>query len=227
LAVVGAASTPPASLPAVAGPPPVSSGVQIFIRTGVAMPLGRFSAGDRSLSEGIQGAIPLIVDVGGKPFDRFFVGAYLGFNPGLVGKPYRDACAGGVSCGANNVRLGVEVQFHLFPAAHYNPWIGVGLGIEATTISVDSNDTSTDTAAVTQARAGAGSFQGPELLHLMGGFDNRISETFGIGPFVAMTVGRYETVTARSSVGVNRTLAISNPSTHEWLMAGVRLVLFP
>lgn len=228
VAVVGAASSPPAtSPPAVAGPPPASSSVQIFVRTGLSMPVGRFSASGRPLTEGIQGAVPLILDVGGKPLDRLFVGAYLGFNPGLVGEQYRKLCTGDVSCSANNVRLGIEVQVHLFPASHYNPWVGVGVGIEATTISVDSNEASADSSQLAAARSGAGSLQGPELLHLMGGFDNRLSDTFGFGPFVAFTLGRYETITSRNSVGVNRTLAITSPATHGWLMAGVRLVLFP
>jgi hypothetical protein len=193
----------------------------------VAVPFGRFSSSGRQITDGIQGAIPLILDVGGKPFDRFFVGGYLGFNPGLVGQQYRALCSGDVSCSANNVRLGLEVQFHLFPASHYNPWIGAGFGIEATTIAVDSDVSSTDSTQTTATRGGAGSFQGPEILHLMGGFDNRLSETFGFGPFLAFTLGRYETITSRNSIGVNRTLAINSSSTHAWAMAGVRLVLFP
>lgn len=219
----GAGAAPAAS----GGPPPVSSGVQIFIRTGASVPVGRFSASGGLISDGIRGTVPLILDVGGKPFDRFFVGAYLGFNPGLVGPQYRAVCSGDVSCAANNVRLGLEVQFHLFPASHYNPWIGAGFGIEATTIAVDSDVSSTDSTQTTATRGGAGSFQGPEILHLMGGFDNRLSETFGVGPFVALTLGRYETVTSRNSVGVNRTLALDSSSMHGWLMLGVRLALFP
>lgn len=205
-------------------PPPASQAtVQIALRTlGWTRPLGRMSQSGLDVTRAIEGAFPLILDLGGKVTRHIFVGAYLGFNLGKVGSAYDTLCQGSVSCNANNVRIGLQIQAHLRPASRLNPWFGMGAGSEATTITAESR-----VGNYTQTLGGTSSFQGPEYLHLSSGLDYRTNDVWGFGPFVAFTVGRYQTTTARNVAGINRTTAISEPASHQWLMIGVRGVLFP
>lgn len=206
------------------GPPEAAhETVQIGLRSlGWSVPMGKMSENGRPVTQAIKGAFPLILDLGGKISRRFFVGAYLGFNPGIEGSIFKDLCRGDVTCTANNVRVGLQVQLHLRPAARINPWVGLGVGSEATTITAESR-----IGNYTQTRGGTSSFQGIELMHLVLGADYRAHEVWGFGPFVAFTLGRYQTTTARNVLGNNKTNAIDLPANHQWLIAGVRVVIFP
>lgn len=204
-------------------PPPSTETVQLGIRTfGWAFPLGTMSGTGRPVSEAIKGAFPLMLDLGGKLFPSVFLGAYLGFNPGVVGGAYDLLCQKTVSCSANNVRIGLQVQFHLRPSHRLNPWIGLGFGTEATTITAESR-----VGNYTQTLGGTSSFQGIEYLHTTLGLDHRLEEVWGYGPYMTFTTGRYQTTTARNVSGTNRTSAIDDPSLHHWVIIGLRGVLFP
>ncbi len=197
--------------------------VQLGLRTmGWSFPVGRMNRSGRPVSEAIRGAFPLLLDLGGKLTRHVFVGGYLGFNAGRVGEAFGVLCAGSVSCSANNVRIGLQVQVHLRPARRLNPWVGLGFGTEATTITAESR-----VGDYTQTVGGTSSFQGIELLHATLGLDHRAAEVWGYGPYVTFTAGRYETTTVRSVVGTNRTSAIEDPSIHHWILFGFRGVLFP
>lgn len=204
--------------------PPASNGtVQLGLRTlGWSFPVGKMSGTGRPVGEAIRGAFPLVLDLGGKVTPYLFLGAYLGFNQGVVGKAYGVLCQRTVTCSANNVRIGLQVQLHLRPSRRLNPWVGLGLGTEATTITAESR-----VGNYTQTLGGTSSFQGIELLHATLGLDHRSAEVWGWGPFVTFTSGRYQTTTARNVAGTNRTSAIDDPALHHWVMFGFRGVLFP
>jgi hypothetical protein len=60
----------------------------------------------------------------------------------------------------------------------------------------------------------------------MAGLDFRLSRTFGIGPVVDFSFGQYRTLSVEVN-GETTEAAIQNKALHEWLLIGVRLVLFP
>jgi hypothetical protein len=223
----GASSAPgPASSggpqPATESTPEPSTDVQFAVRSlGWSFPLGTLAAGGADVTQAIKGAFPFILDLGGKIGAHVFAGIYLGFNPGPVGRAFDGLCKGDVTCAANNVRLGFQVQYHLLPHARTNPWVGYGLGFEAVTIVAESSVRGDH-----ETKGGTTSFQGPELAHLSGGVDYRLSESFGFGPFVALTLGRYSTRNVHSQLGQASTYSV-DPATHAWLLFGVRSVLFP
>ncbi|MCU0657952.1 MAG: hypothetical protein MUF64_22630 [Polyangiaceae bacterium] len=211
--------------PAAASEPPRAANetVQLGLRSlGWAIPFGRMSRAGVPVSDTISGAFPMMLDLGGKISPRLFLGAYLGFNVGYAGDAYSELCQRSVSCSANNVRLGLQAQLHLRPARRLNPWIGLGFGTEATTVTAETRINN-----ITQTLGGTSSFQGIEYLHMTLGLDFRAEEIYGYGPYVTFTTGSYETTTARNTSGTNRTRAIPDPSLHHWLTIGIRLILFP
>lgn len=92
-------------------------------------------------------------------------------------------------------RLGAELQIHFAPTHFSNPWIGYGFGYEW----------------------GDG-IRGPEYARFMFGVDLRFSRSFGLGPFVDLTLGRYTHEDGN---------AIPETRGHEWFTLGLRVVAFP
>jgi hypothetical protein len=162
-----------------------------------------------------SGQVPVLVELGGKVNRYLFIGGYLGLAAGGVAGDLKAAC-GSASCAVASARVGAEIQFHVLPDSFTNPWVGYGIGIESLSAGMSSGGQSS---YVTYA--------GFELANLMGGLDFRISKEFGLGPFVSLSVGRYDTL-RRETTGVTTQYgSVSERATHEWFSAGVRGVLFP
>jgi hypothetical protein len=77
------------------------------------------------------------------------------------------------------------------------------------------------------SNGGSISDNGFEFANLMGGVDFRLSRTFGIGPFLSLSIGQYRKY--RSEILGTPKLEgdIQDQATHEWLSAGARFVFFP
>ena len=217
-------SAPPPSLPeqppvAPGEPPRGQKGFQVAFRTGVALPAAKISQTNRSSMSDVFGwQVPVLVELGAKPIEELFVGAYLGFGFGGVADAYQKQCnAAGVSCSAHTVRIGFESILHLLPAQRFDPWIGYGIGVEWSTIASEAS-----------SRFGAESVSGLELAHLMAGVDARISHYFGIGPYVDVAAGRYTSIHVDAATYSDPSdTSIADPATHLWVSLGARAVVFP
>lgn len=201
------------------GVPPASTGLQLALRGGVAVPLGDAREGS-GMSDAIGVQFPLTIDIGGKPIPEVFLGGYVGGAiGGTAGKVGNSCSQSGFSCTATTFRIGVELQYHIAPAAKTNPWIGYGFGYERLTLSVSQgNDSLT------------GTFSGLELAHFMGGLDFRLTPTFGIGPFVDFALGQYSSTSSDQTVGGRSQSTsgdIDKKALHEWFMLGMRFTFFP
>jgi hypothetical protein len=200
-------------------PPPAHRWFQLAMRTGAAIPFGDVNKATK-MSDALTVQLPFIIDVGVKPFASLFIGVYLGAAIGGAAGVVEQQCNGvGLGCTGLGFRGGVQVQYNFRPAARINPWIGYGIGYELG----GSNGASGD-------RSVSNSYRGFEFGHILGGADIRLSEYFGIGPFVDVAIGQYDV--AKSEVndgGRVQTLGglIPNKSPHAWLIAGVRATMFP
>lgn len=206
-----------AAAPASAAPAP-QSGFQMALRTGYGVPFGNSSGapGDTYPSL-VSGQFPLMLDIGGKLNHHFFLGAYLGLGIGGAGSALEPTCElSGVSCGHASLRLGVQLQYNVAPAAKVNPWFGYGIGIESTAVAASGSNG--------DAAVGVAGF---ELARLMAGVDFRLTHGVGIGPFADFTVGRYSSMSTKDPSGFETTGDIEDRAAHEWLTLGVRLVFFP
>jgi hypothetical protein len=179
------------------------------LRTGYLMPMvSATGAPGDDMSKSFGGQVPLILDLGFKPSPNVFLGGYLGLGFGGTG----DGVRCDTSCVAASFRIGLEVQYHFAPAESVNPWIGYGIGIESAAVG-DSNNNSVAVAGV-------------EWGHFMAGLDFRVSKSVGIGPLVDFSVGQYSHEEVKYN-GLDQQGDISNTATHEWLLIGGRLVIFP
>jgi hypothetical protein len=211
--------TPPAAAPEPSSAPEAHRGFQGALRAGVSLPFGSVTS-TTAMADAVSIQVPIIVDLGVKPIDQLFIGAYFGVAQGGAAGAIADVCAHlGVSCNGLSLRFGVQVHYAFRPAATVNPWVGLGIGYEIARSSGTSGKNSVDN-----------TLSGLELVHLMGGVDFRLARAFGVGPFVDLALGQYSTAQTKQNAGGRVTTlggAIDNPALHEWLTLGVRGVFFP
>ncbi len=156
--------------------------------------------------------VPLQFEAGWKFADRLTLSGFAAMNLGLVSGSFKDACdAGGLSCSANQTRVGGQAQWNFMPARRLDPWVGVGvawevLGIQSTsaTSSVDPN------------------FQGTGW-DVQAGADYWVSRRFSVSPYVGLSLGTYtegEMVSDPLSGGWK---PITGERVHTLFTIGVRL----
>jgi hypothetical protein len=199
-------------------------------RLGYAVPFGEVERGT-AVSDLLVGRVPLWVDLGVRLTDAISFGTYLEVGLGIPGASLDRECARyeevGTACDAETgtLRIGVQGQFHFAPGAKLDPWVGASFGYEWTAFELELEESSGDTSDLTQGAHGL------EFIGLQGGLDFRISSRAGVGPFTALTLGRYQAyvVECEGECGVlPRTGGdISEPSLHAALVLGVRVVVLP
>lgn len=188
-----------ASSQAPAGP----KGFEVGLRTGYALGLGSLAgsaSGDgASMSDFTPGMIPFQVDVGYRFDGNWFAGAYFQYGIGFIKD---EACGGGASCSATDLRFGIEGQYHLMPGNQIDPWVGLGVGYESVGVSASEGGLSIST-----------SVTGLEFANLSLGGDYRVSPNLGVGPYLGLTVGQYSSAFDTD---------IPEKALHMWLSIGVR-----
>jgi hypothetical protein len=198
--------------------PPAARGFQAALRSGVQLPWGNASdlQGDEQAARyGWQ--LPLVLDAGYKLSKPLLVGAYAGVGYGQVGNGNEAdaACAAqGVSCSVLSFQLGVQAQYHFAPSDRINPWLGAGFGWEMARQSLSSGAYSE-----TQQSSGL------TLLKLALGADYRSS--FGFGPFVEVSAGRYDVTRTEIDGERSHEGPVGSSAWHGFLMLGARLVVLP
>jgi hypothetical protein len=195
--------------------PKARTGFQIAIRPGVAIPLGSVQNGLK-LSDVASPQFAATVDIGAKIIPNLFIGGYLGLNIGGAGGSLSDSCnTANATCTAVTLRIGVQAQYHIIPDGKINPWVGYGIGYEATSINESVGALSVSTTAA-----------GVEFAHLMAGVDFRISRVFGIGPFADLAVAQYSSFSSGNSNN-STSQDITDKALHEWLTIGAKITFFP
>jgi hypothetical protein len=189
-------------------PAPPRTGFEVALRTGFSQPLGNLGSGyDETMSD-YPGQIPAILELGARVTPKVFVGAYFGAGLGLGNSPNISSTA---------LHIGAEVQYHFVPEAGADPWVGYGLGYESLSENVfDERFTRYD---------------GFEFAHLMGGANFRVSPSFGLGPFLDVSLGHYTSYHFRypgeESYFPDQDRSISGMAVHSWITLGLRGTLMP
>ena len=214
--------TPPAS----DGGRPARTGFQMAFRTGVAFPLGKATqAPGDSLASRYSWQWPLQIDLGAKVTQHVHVGGYFTLAFGAEGddaaiEQYCDDddadLENDIGCSAVGFRLGVQGQYHFRPDQTVNPWLGYGLGLEATTQVLQDTprgyEESTTSSGITYAKLDAG-------------LDFRLP--VGLGPYLEVAFGRFTKSSTRINGDSTFSGSIDERAWHAWFTLGVRLVVFP
>jgi hypothetical protein len=150
-------------------------------------------------------------EIGARFEQRFYVEGYAELGEGDTGSALRDC----KNCSVRRAALGLQAKYAFAPTWRFNPWIGIGGGIEAMSLDLAYESPSTSRTSYTLVR-----FRGWELPRLSAGVDWRINRIVGVGLFARFSFARYDEL---SSVWGAKSIS----GDHTWFTAGVRGILFP
>jgi hypothetical protein len=227
-APAAAPTTAPAAAPEEPpGPPPrpVASGFQAAFRTGVLLPFGDASGrSSDSLGRRYAWQIPFAIDLGARFAESFFAGVYLGFGFGSTGSDPRldlacddddEDAENDIVCSVWTLRAGIEGNYSFLPGGHANPWVGYGIGYEASIASYTDKERGYSETVTSS---------GITWAQLSAGIDFR--KGVGIGPFVEVAIGEFRKTT--TEIGDEKfRLPMNDRALHAWIMLGGRLVTNP
>jgi outer membrane protein W len=201
--------------PALAEEASSGTGVQIGLRAGYSLPMGEITKDDK-FSDTVARAIPIQLDVGYRVMPALVVGAFFSYAP-LKIKDESDGCPSGADCSYSQMRFGVQGQYHLMPAATFDPWVGLGVGYEILNFSAKKDPLEVSS-----------SIKGLEFASLQVGGDYKVMPKLAVGPFLSFAVGRYSSQSMKvSGTGANDTdktedVPSDERALHQWLTFGVR-----
>jgi hypothetical protein len=177
-----------------------SGNFEAALRVSYGLGLGDIQQG-QALSDAFSGFIPAQLDLGWRFNKQWFAGVYAQY--GLV---FVKNCPDGVSCSANDMRFGIEGQYHVMPDMSLDPWVGLGVGYEIAGTSVSVGDQSQ-----------SGSTSGFEFANLSLGGNYKVASNFAVGPVLSFSLGQYSSASQGDVSG-----DIQNKSMHMLLTFGVR-----
>lgn len=216
------------------GPFPPAHSFHAAVGLGVATAGGHAESGV-AMSDLTRPQVDLQLEVGFRFAQRLYLDLYVEAGAADAGSGASALCAS--NCSSVRVATGLEAKLAFAPRSRVNPWIGIGVGIESTSMS--GNPRTLSTAAVRTADWHSHdwphsssssdsahtlvSYTGWELPRLSAGVDWRLHRIVGVGLFANLSFTRYDTidgdlVTSRDSV---------SGGAHTWFVAGVRAILFP
>jgi hypothetical protein len=170
---------------------------------GAKWPFGSLSDGTKQRSE-LGAGLAFNLDLGFGLSRNVVLGAWGEFD--THGSP--SECH---SCSTNSFAGGPFVRYHIVQGTRFDPWGAIAVGVRHT--SVDRSHTTVG------GNAGTSNFFGPDWLRLTLGGDWYPLANFGVGPYVELDFGAYNSHPRSATV---------DTTVHTGLGTGLRLVLdFP
>lgn len=204
-----AAEPGPAPAAAVSTSAAAPGKIFVGLRLGYGLPMGD-AAKDSKLSDTFKGMIPIWLDLGYMVTQNVMVGLYGQYAFASVADK---VCTSGADCSGSSMRFGVQGQYHILPAEKINPWVGLGIGYEMSSIKASGGGG--------EATIG---MKGMEYVNIQGGADFKLNPAVGIGPFLSFSLGKYGSskITATGMPDQSQDIPSDQTAMHEWLTLGVR-----
>lgn len=188
------------------------AGVEVALRTGVALPYGELWNGMK-LKSYASVVVPFVVEAGYRLIPGLFLAGRFQYGYAFVHNPV-GSCQD-ISCDGSVITVGAEVLYRFAPEAAFAPWVGVGLGYEWAAADITFS-------SVPQS-ANSYSYRGPQGLLQVGG-DGRVGRQVVLGPFVEVALGRFDKAEEHThSADFDATIdLLASPAWHAWFSLGVR-----
>ncbi len=205
-----------------AGQPSSTPHYSMGLALGYGIPQGELAHGDR-LSGNVAGLVPLWIDFNYHPSPPLEVGIHALFGYGFgadidwTTDDVKTECASDtINCPTVDVRSGLHARYHVLPGNQYNPWVGVGLGVDFLIVSIEEKG-GPDSQGTDLGDIQAWGYQGD----LQAGLDILVTPSISLGPFVDYSLGRYEGIKVKLKGGEEDS-AIDAKALHSWLIVGVK-----
>jgi hypothetical protein len=223
---------------------PESVKVELGVRTGYGIPIGRYLDADPGttnddanqagasleINSDAAGQIPIWFDLGAR-IGQVYVGGYIAYGIVVYSSEHADDCeridefaqgrGGSATCTFHGLRLGANAHYHFgAPGASIDPWLGGGFGYEwlSQGFFLEAQDEEGDYSVT---------YQGFELLNVQAGVDFPVSATAAFGPFIAATLASYQwaslaCVGSACATEEATSQNIDDTALHTWVFLGVR-----
>ncbi|RKH11584.1 hypothetical protein D7V97_10790 [Corallococcus sp. CA053C] len=179
-------------------------------------------------------SIPVIVELGFRATPRFYLGVW-GSWENVFTKENPLSCPEGFDCSSHQWRIGPEVRYHLSPGGGFDPWIGLGLGLEILESHVQGT-TQVPVAPGVTVPADVDTHvtdRGPTFARLTLGGDVRLSRALSVGPIFTASIGSYTVRTGSQTLDITGVGSREGPVArvddgfHALFTLGLRLALLP
>ncbi|MFB1480915.1 hypothetical protein [Corallococcus sp. RDP092CA] len=189
---------------------------------------------DLKITDSAKISFPIIAELGFRVSPRFYVGAWGSWEPVLT-KTNALSCPEGFDCHTFQWRVGPEVRYHIRPGTSFDPWIGLGVGLEILKSHVEGD---------TQLQVAPGVFvpthvdthvtdRGPTIARLTLGGDVRVSRSLAVGPIITASVGQYTVRTGHQALDItgvgsrDQALTPVDDGFHSLFTVGLRIAFLP
>lgn len=200
---------------AAAEPRPAERGPILSLRAGYGVPAGDTVRGGPPVSDVVERKFPLGLELGYRLTRRLWAQLAMELAPAT---PAAALCAGGTSCSASDVHLGLQLVVRLLPGARLDPWVSAGAGVEVLYATVRD-----------AARTGPGrtrwSWAGVELPYVEVGADLALSRWLAVGPWASLSFVRFTSDSVRAEGADEVSGAVHGRTVHRWLSAGLQATL--
>ncbi|MBN8231235.1 hypothetical protein JYK02_27320 [Corallococcus macrosporus] len=186
------------------------------------------------ITDSAKVSIPVIAELGFRATPRFYVGVWGSWEK-VFTKTNDLSCPEGFDCSTEQWRFGPEVRYHIAPDAGFDPWIGLGVGLEILKSHVEGD---------TQVQAAPGVFvpahvdthvtdRGPTFARVTLGGDVRLMRALSVGPIITASIGSYTVRTGSQTVDItglgsrDQPLARVDDGFHALFTVGLRLAVLP
>ncbi|MHA7629173.1 hypothetical protein [Corallococcus sp. M7] len=189
---------------------------------------------DLKITDSAKVSFPVIAELGFRVTPRFYLGVWGSWEPVLT-KTNELSCPEGFQCDTFQWRVGPEVRYHVRPGSSFDPWIGLGVGLEILKSHVEGD---------TQVQVAPGVFlpthvdthvtdRGPTIARLTLGGDVRVARSLSVGPIITASVGQYTVRTGTQTLDItgvgtrDQGLAPVDDGFHALFTVGLRLAFLP
>ncbi|MFP2931548.1 hypothetical protein ACLESO_41455 [Pyxidicoccus sp. 3LG] len=168
----------------------VGAGLGYVYKNGVSRTTGQPE--DVKVTDGSSVTLPVLLEVGYRASPKCYIGVWGSYEK-VFTKTSDITCPEGSDCSVWMWRLGPEVRYHFSPGAGFDPWVGLGVGLEILRNDVESETTITvpDVGPVPARVEASTTDRGPTFARLSFGGDVRISRSFFLGPILTASIGSY------------------------------------
>ncbi|MBF5046093.1 hypothetical protein FGE12_27005 [Aggregicoccus sp. 17bor-14] len=194
------------------------------------------ASGEESLkiTDSAKFSIPVLVELGYRVTPRFYIGAFGSWEK-VFTKENPLSCPSGFDCNTQQWRVGPEFRYHFSPEAGFDPWIGLGVGLEILKSHVKGT-TNIPVAPGVTVPADVDTHvtdRGPTFARLAIGGDWHLSRAVALGPIATVSYGSYTVRTGDQKVTLpvigtrDNALTPVDNGPHALFTVGLRLAFLP
>lgn len=188
----------------------IGAGAGYIYKNGVSTTTGQLE--DLKIIEASSVSIFVLLEVGYRATPHWYLGLW-GSYEYVFAKTNAKSCPEGFDCDFRQWRFGIEGRYHFLPGKGFDPWVGLGTGVEITPSDVEGEvpvpipgvgtvpaqvKTSVTDRGVTYAR-------------LTLGGDVRLTRMLYIGPIITASIGSYTVRTGEQTVTIPNVATRTTP----------------